>query len=59
MCNKLITLPLKLIFLESLRKGKLTGIWKKVKVVPVYKKEDKTFMINYCPISLLTISLKG
>ena len=59
MCNELITLPLKLTFLESLKKGKLTGIWKKVKVVLVYKKEDKTVMINYCPISLLPIFPKG
>ena len=30
-------------------------MWKKANVVPVHKKYDKTFIINYCPISLLPI----
>ena len=54
MCSESITLPLK-IFQESLKKGKFPEIWKKANVVPVSKKEDKTFIINYRPISLLLI----
>ena len=42
MCSELITLPLKIIFQESLKKGKFPEIWKKANVVDVLKKEDKT-----------------
>ena len=55
MCSESITLPLKTIFQESLKKGKFPEIWKKANVVPVYKKEDKTFIIHYRSISLLLI----
>ena len=51
-CSESITLPLKIIFQESLKKGKFPEIWKKANVVPVHKKEDKTFIVNYHPISL-------
>ena len=47
--NELITLPLKVIFEESLKKGK-------VNVAPLYRKEDK--MSSYCPISLISIFSK-
>ena len=46
MCSESITLPLKIIFQESLKKGKFPEIWKKANVVPVHKEEDKTFIIN-------------
>ena len=55
MCNEQITLPLKIIFQESLKKGKFPEILKKANVVPVHKKEDKTFIINYRRTSLLPI----
>ena len=55
MGSELITLPLKIIFQESLKKGKFPEIWKKANVAPVHKKEDKTFIINYRLISLLPI----
>ena len=55
MCSESITLPLKLTFQESLKNGKFPEIWKKENVVPVHKKEGKTFIINYRPISLLPI----
>ena len=55
MCSESITLPLKIIFQESLKKGKFPEIWKKANVGPVYKKEDKTFIIHYRSISLLLI----
>ena len=54
-CSESITLPLKIIFQESLKKGKFQEIWKKATVVPVHEKEDKTFIINYYLISLLPI----
>ena len=52
MCSESITLPLKTIFQESLKTGQFPVIWKKANVVPVLKKQDKTFIINYRPISL-------
>ena len=54
-CSGLITLPLKIIFQESLKKGKFPETWKKANVVSVHEKEDKTFIINYRPVSLLPI----
>ena len=54
-CSESITLPLKTIFQESLKKGKFPEIWKKANVVPVHKKQDKTFTLNDRPISLLLI----
>ena len=35
--------------------GKFPEIWKKANVVPVHKKEDKTFIITFCPINLQPI----
>ena len=43
---------------ESLKKEKFPEIWKKANVVPVHKKEDKTIIENYLPISLLPIFAK-
>ena len=50
-----VTVPLKIIFEESLKKGIFLKIWKKAHVVPIHKKEDKTLIKNYRPISLLPI----
>ena len=49
-CSQSLTLPLKIIFEHSIKKGKFPEIWKKANVVPVHKRED-----NYRPISLLPI----
>ena len=54
-CKESVTIPLKIIFEESLKKGIFPDIWKKGNIVPAHKKEDKTLLINYCPISLLPI----
>ena len=54
-CSQSLTLPLKIIFEHSIKKGKFPEIWKKVNVVPVYKREDKMFVKNYRPISLFPI----
>ena len=54
-CIEVITIPLKLIFDQSLKKGKFPEIWKVANVVPVHKKEDKCFVKNHLPISLLPI----
>ena len=54
-CSQSLTLPLKIIFEHSLKKGKFPEIWKKANVVPVHKREDKMLVKNYRPISLLPI----
>ena len=50
-----LTLPLKIIFEHSIKKGKFPEIWRKANVVPVHKIEDKMLVKNYRPISLLPI----
>ena len=57
-CSESVTIPLKIIFEESLKKGIFPQIKKKAIVVPVYKKEDKTLIKNYRPITLLPILSK-
>ena len=57
-CNDVITIPLKLIFDQSLTNGKFPEIWKVANVVLVHKKEDKILVKNYCLISLLPIFAK-
>ena len=54
-CNESLTIPLKIIFEESLEKGIFPDIWKKGNIIPAHKKEDKTLITNYRPISLLPI----
>ena len=54
-CSQSLTLPLKIIFEHSIKKGKFPEIWKKANVVPVHKREDKMLVRNYRPISLLPI----
>ena len=53
-CNEAVTIPLKIIFEESLKKGIFPDTWKKRNVTPAHKKEDKT-LINNCRISLIPI----
>ena len=49
---------LKIIFEESLNTGVFPEIWKKGNIIPAHKKEDKTLINNYHPISLLPIFSK-
>ena len=55
LCNDSITIPLKIIFEESLKKGIFPDMWKKGNIIPALKKDNKTFINNYRPISLLPI----
>ena len=57
-CNEVTTIPLKLIFYQSLKKGKFPEIWNVANVVPVHKKEHKSLVKSYRPISLLPIFAK-
>ena len=46
-CNESITIPLKIIFDESLKNSVFPEIWKRANVVPLHKKEDKSLVKNY------------
>ena len=53
-----MALPLKTIFEAALNDGVFPDHWKKGNVIPVHKKDLKTMLINYRPISLLPIFAK-
>ena len=48
-----ILAPLKILSDKMIEERKFPGIWKKAKVIPLYKKGEKTNVNNYRPISLL------
>ena len=45
-CSEPVTVPLEIIYEESLKKGIFLEIWKKANAVPMHKKEDKTLIKN-------------
>ena len=51
-CKEVITIPVKLIFDHSLKKGKFSEIWKVAHVVSLHKKEDKRLVNNHSQIML-------
>ena len=53
-----IALSLCSLFNQSLSSGSLPDEWKLANIIPIYKKEDKTHVENYCSISLLCIISK-
>ena len=55
LCNDSITIPLIIIFEESLKKGIFPVMCKKGNIIPAHKKDDKTLIYNYRPISLYLI----
>ena len=57
-CSQSFILPLKIVFEDSLKKGKFPKIWKKANVVPVHKKENKMLVKTYRSISLLPVFRK-
>ena len=57
-CGESITVPLKIIFEQSLKEKKFPELWKKANIVTVHKKEDKNLIKNYRPVSLLPIFSK-
>ena len=55
MCSESIILPLKIIFVEPLKRKNFQKFGKKTNVVSVCKKGGNTFIVNYGPIVLLPI----
>ena len=47
-----------MLFNISLREDNIPSEWKLAYIVPLHKKNDKTYVENYCPISLLGIVSK-
>ena len=55
LCGDTILNPLVIIFETAMRTGVFPDIWKRCNIVPVHKKDNKTLVNNYRPISLLPI----
>ena len=47
-----ISIPLSMIFQESLRSGETPSDWRRANVTPIFKKGDRTDPANYRPVSL-------
>ena len=52
-CAESLVEPISILSSTSLESGCFPSEWKKAKVVPVFKKNDKSSVTNYRPISLL------
>ena len=48
-CVESITVPLKMIFEQSLKEKKFPEVWKKPNIVPVHKKDDKNLIKKLLP----------
>lgn len=57
-CSHEIAIPLLSIFNSSLAEGIYPDVWKKARIVPVYKKGDPADVKNYRPISILSCFAK-
>ena len=57
-CAEELSVPLMIIFDDSLRQGKLPECWKWANIVPLYKKGSKQDPLNYRPVSLTSVVCK-
>ena len=57
-CSENLTLPLYMIFRQSLDEGELPTDWKTANITPIYKKGKKSNPLNYRPISLTSVPCK-
>ena len=47
--------PLRLLYKRSLDKNEIPEDWKKANVSPIFKKGDRSSVVNYGPISLTSM----
>ena len=57
-CAEELTLPIFMIFSNSLEQGKLPDIWKQANITPIFKKGNKSNPLNYRPVSLTSVMCK-
>ena len=58
LCDMTLVIPLKITFINCLRRGIFPDIWKHANVVPVHKNTEKNVKGKYRPTSLLPIFRK-
>lgn len=54
-CAEPLSLPVSIIYNESLKTGIYPSFWKQARIVPIYKKGDRSNIANYRPISLISV----
>ena len=54
-CNANITPILHTLFIKSLKEGSLPPLWKKSFVTPIFKSQDRSYVKNYRPISIMSV----
>ena len=57
-CSKSLSYPLHKLFNLAYNTGYLPSEWKLANVVPIHKKDDKSKVVNYRPISLTSLVMK-
>ena len=57
-CSKSLSYPLHKLFILAYNTGYLPSEWKLANVVPIHKKDDKSKVVNYRPISLTSLVMK-
>ena len=57
-CAAEMVKTLSLISKGFIQYGIFSNLWKKSNIVPIHKKGNKQFMVNYCPVLLLPICEK-
>ena len=57
-CDSVVTEPLSILFKNSINCGIFSNVWKMSHIIPTYKKNDKRYINNYHPVSLLPICSK-
>lgn len=57
-CSSELSIPLTLIFNNSLNTGVFPSIWKTAHVIPIYKSGNKAKCANYRPVSILSCLAK-
>ena len=53
-----LSVPLKVLFQQSLETGELPAAWKEGEIVPIFKKGDRSNPGNYRPVSLISVLCK-